>query len=76
MSDAQYIRKDLQSMNDQERKEEVERLQEKIFPEFKVAALTGKMSPQEKNLTMREFKEGKIQHCQNHICNCINFFYF
>jgi len=41
--------------------EEVEHLKKDVFKEFKIAPLTGKMSPQEKNMTMREFKEGKIQ---------------
>ncbi len=39
--------------------EEAKRLQEKVFPEFRVTALTGKMNPKEKDLIMREFKEGK-----------------
>jgi ATP-dependent DNA helicase RecG len=41
-------------------KSEVERLQKKIFPEFKVGAITGKLKPVEKEKIMREFKDGKI----------------
>jgi len=40
-------------------KSEALRLQEKIFPEFKIAALTGKMTPKEKEDAMRNFKDGK-----------------
>lgn len=41
--------------------EETERLQKKIFPEFKVGSITGKMTPTEKQNTMRDFKENKFQ---------------
>ncbi len=41
-------------------KEEAERLQNKVFKEFKVGTLTGKDSPKEKEEKMRSFKEGKI----------------
>lgn len=37
--------------------EETKKLQEKIFPEYKVMSLTGKMSPKEKEDVMRRFKE-------------------
>lgn len=40
---------------------EAKRLQEKVFPEFKISALTGKMTPKEKENTMKKFKEGKIE---------------
>lgn len=40
--------------------EETERLK-KIFPEFKVGSITGKMTPIEKQNTMRDFKENKFQ---------------
>ena len=40
-------------------KSEAERLQKKIFPEFKIASLTGQNSPKEKEETMRSFKEGR-----------------
>ena len=42
-------------------KSEVLRLQEKIFPEYKIAGLTGKMTPREKEEIMRNFKEQKSQ---------------
>jgi ATP-dependent DNA helicase RecG len=41
-------------------KSEAERLQQKIFTEFKVGAITGKMTPAEKEETMKKFKEGKM----------------
>jgi ATP-dependent DNA helicase RecG len=41
-------------------KSEAERLQSKIFPEFKVGAITGKLKPAEKEEIMKKFKEGKI----------------
>ncbi|OHA98678.1 MAG: hypothetical protein A3E02_01430 [Candidatus Zambryskibacteria bacterium RIFCSPHIGHO2_12_FULL_38_34] len=41
-------------------KSEVLRLQKKIFPEFKVDAITGKMKPLEKEKVMKEFKDGRI----------------
>jgi len=41
-------------------KSEEERLQKKIFPEFKVGSITGKMKPSEKENVMREFKNKKI----------------
>lgn len=40
-------------------KSEAERLQKKIFPEFRVGSLTGKMTPKEKEEVMRNFKDGK-----------------
>jgi ATP-dependent DNA helicase RecG len=40
--------------------EEYEKLSTKIFPEFKIAMLHGKMKPKEKETVMRDFKEGKI----------------
>lgn len=46
------------AINTKSVKEEAESLK-KIFPEFKVALLTGKMSPKEKEDTMRDFKDGK-----------------
>ncbi|MDP3784659.1 MAG: ATP-dependent DNA helicase RecG [bacterium] len=41
--------------------EEYKTLSEKIFPEFKVAMLHGKMLPKAKDKIMKEFREGKIQ---------------
>ncbi len=41
-------------------KEEADRLQKKIFPEFRIGTITGKDSPKEKEEKMRKFKEGKI----------------
>jgi len=41
-------------------KSETERLQNKIFPEFKIAAITGKLKPAEKEKIMNDFKSGKI----------------
>jgi ATP-dependent DNA helicase RecG len=40
-------------------KSETERLQKKIFPEFKVAAITGKLKPAEKEKIMKDFKNHK-----------------
>lgn len=39
--------------------EETKKLQEKIFPEFNIMALTGKMTPAQKEETMRKFKAGE-----------------
>ena len=39
---------------------ETARLQGKVFPEFKVGAITGKLKPAEKENVMRNFKDGKI----------------
>ncbi len=41
-------------------KSEIERLQTKIFKEFKVRGITGKDKPKEKEEVMRDFKEGKF----------------
>lgn len=41
-------------------KSEVEKLQTKIFPEYKIAALTGKMTPSEKEQVMKRFKAGEF----------------
>ena len=41
-------------------KEEAKRLQEKIFPEYEVGIMHSKMSPQEKDRVMAEFKAGRI----------------
>lgn len=48
------------TLNAKSVKSETERLQNKIFPEFKVGAITGKMKPAEKEKTMRDFKDKKI----------------
>ena len=40
-------------------KSETERLQKKIFPEFKVSAITGKLKPAEKEQVMLDFKNKK-----------------
>lgn len=39
--------------------EEYKNLQEKVFPEFRIGLLHGKMKPKEKNLIMSDFKEKK-----------------
>ncbi|HHH12251.1 MAG TPA: ATP-dependent DNA helicase RecG [Candidatus Moranbacteria bacterium] len=39
---------------------EAEELREKIFPEFRVGLLHGKMKPREKDRIMRQFKSGEI----------------
>jgi len=41
-------------------KSEAERLQKKIFPEYKVGAITGKLKPAEKEKVMRDFKDKKM----------------
>jgi ATP-dependent DNA helicase RecG len=41
-------------------KSETERLQKKVFPEFKIGAITGKLKPAEKEKIMRDFKDKKI----------------
>ena len=40
-------------------KEEHKKLKEKIFPEFEIAMMHGKLTPKEKEDTMRRFREGK-----------------
>ncbi|OGF62829.1 ATP-dependent DNA helicase RecG [Candidatus Giovannonibacteria bacterium RIFCSPHIGHO2_01_FULL_45_33] len=42
-------------------KEEYKKLNEKIFPEFEIALMHGKLTPKEKDETMRVFRENKIQ---------------
>ena len=42
-------------------KEEYKKLSEKVFPEFKLGMLHGKMLPKEKEKTMDEFRENKVQ---------------
>src|SRR3989344_3084541 len=42
-------------------KVEHKKLSEKVFPEFKVDMLHGKMTPKEKEKTMEEFRENKTQ---------------
>jgi len=41
-------------------KSEAKRLQEKIFPEFKVGSITGKLKPAEKEKVMKEFSAKEI----------------
>lgn len=41
--------------------EEAKRLKEKVFPEFNIGILHGKMSPKEKSETMERLKNGKIE---------------
>jgi ATP-dependent DNA helicase RecG len=41
-------------------KDEAERLQNEVFPEFKVGLLHGRMKTEEKDLVMENFKNGKI----------------
>lgn len=48
------------TLNAKSVKSETERLQNKIFKEFKVGAITGKMKPAEKENIMRDFKNKKI----------------
>ncbi len=40
-------------------KEEAKRLKKEVFPEFEIGILHGKMTPAEKDKTMKEFAEGK-----------------
>ncbi len=42
-------------------KEEARALKEKIFPEFNIGVLHGKMLPKEKEETMQRFKDGEIE---------------
>ncbi|MSU55518.1 MAG: ATP-dependent DNA helicase RecG [Candidatus Taylorbacteria bacterium] len=42
-------------------KEEAERLQEKIFPEYEIGILHSKMTPDAKDKAMEEFKNGKTK---------------
>jgi ATP-dependent DNA helicase RecG len=42
-------------------KEEARRLKEKVFPEFEIGILHGKMTPKEKDLTMEQFNNGTIK---------------
>jgi ATP-dependent DNA helicase RecG len=48
------------SINAKSVKSEADRLQSKVFPEFKITGLTGKMTPTEKEKTMQSFKDGDI----------------
>jgi len=48
------------TLNAKSVKSETERLQSKIFPEFNVGSITGKMKPAEKEKIMNEFKDKKI----------------
>ncbi|HEU0080699.1 MAG TPA: ATP-dependent DNA helicase RecG [Candidatus Paceibacterota bacterium] len=41
--------------------EEAKRLQERVFPEYRVAVLHGKMKDAEKERVMKDFKDGKVQ---------------
>ena len=42
-------------------KEEYKKLKEKIFPEFEIGIMHGKLTPKEKEETMRRFRDGKTQ---------------
>ncbi|MDO8523002.1 MAG: ATP-dependent DNA helicase RecG [bacterium] len=42
-------------------KEEHKKLKEKIFPEFEIALMHGKLTPKEKDETMKNFRENKAQ---------------
>jgi len=42
-------------------KEEYKKLKEKIFPEFEIGIMHGKLTPKEKEETMRKFRDGKTQ---------------
>lgn len=50
-----YLKLDMRSV-----KEETEKLQKKIFPEYRIASITGQLKPTEKEETMKKFKDGKI----------------
>jgi ATP-dependent DNA helicase RecG len=49
------------ALNAKSVKSEAERLQKKIFPDFKVGAITGKLKPAEKEKIMKDFKDRKIE---------------
>ncbi len=49
-----------QALNAKSVKEEAKRLQAKIFPEYEVGVMHSKMSPQEKDRVMGQFKRGEI----------------
>lgn len=42
-------------------KEEHKKLSESVFPEFEIGLMHGKLTPKEKDETMRDFRENKIQ---------------
>ena len=50
---------DMMSLEMRSVKEEYKKLKEKIFPEFKISMMHGKLTPKEKESVMREFKEGE-----------------
>ncbi len=49
-----------QVLNAKSVKEEAKRLQSKIFPEYEIGIMHSKMSPQEKDRVMGQFKSGEI----------------
>ncbi len=49
------------TMNMKAVKEETERLKKDIFPEFEIGMLHGKMTPKEKEKTMKKFRNNEIQ---------------
>ncbi|OGF64632.1 ATP-dependent DNA helicase RecG [Candidatus Giovannonibacteria bacterium RIFCSPHIGHO2_01_FULL_45_24] len=49
-----FLRAEMKSV-----KEEHKKLKEKIFPEFNIGIMHGKLTPKEKEETMRRFREGK-----------------
>ena len=42
-------------------KEEYKKMKEKIFPEFEIGLMHGRLTPKEKEETMRKFRDGKTQ---------------
>ena len=51
-----YLKAEMKSV-----KEEYKKLKEKIFPEFELGIMHGRLAPKEKEETMRRFKDGKYK---------------
>lgn len=51
-----FLKADMKSV-----KEEYKKLKEKIFPEFEIALMHGRLTPKEKEETMKKFRENKAQ---------------
>lgn len=56
ISPEDFMQADMRSV-----KEEYKKLNEKIFPEFEIAIMHGKLTPKEKEETMKKFRENRAQ---------------